>query len=107
MLAASARKMLGNKVFFADVFFGTMTAGTTSLETIREFLAAMRDFRLAEIGLHPGAGPDATAKAADGWHDPLAHLRPRELEMVVSVDLEELLAAFGCRLGRLGRADIV
>ena len=49
------RQMLGNKVFFADVFFGTMTAGTTSLETIRAFLAAVRDFQLAEIGLHPGA----------------------------------------------------
>ena len=44
-------------------------------------------------------------KAADGWHDPLADLRPRELEMVVSVELEELLAASGCRLGRLGRAE--
>ncbi len=41
--------------------------------------------------------------SADGWHDPLADLRPRELEMVVSVELEELLAARGCRLGRLGR----
>ena len=68
------RKMLGSKVFFADAFFGTMTAGTTSLETIRAFLAAVRDFRLAEIGLHPAAGPDAAAKAADGWHDPLARL---------------------------------
>ena len=48
------RQMLGSKVFFADAFFGTMTAGTTSLETIRAFLAAVRDFRLAEIGLHPG-----------------------------------------------------
>ena len=47
--------MLGDGVFFADVFFGTMTAGTTSLESIRSFLAAVQDFQLAEIGLHPGA----------------------------------------------------
>ena len=71
------QKMLGNKVFFADVFFGTMTAGTTSLETIRAFLAALHDFRLAEIGLHPAAKPDVVARPADGWHDPLAGLRPR------------------------------
>ena len=97
------RQMLGKQVFFADAFFGTMTAGTTSLDTLSTFLAAVRDFRLAEIGLHPSARPNAAGQAADGWHDPLADLRPRELEMVLSVELEELLAAHGCRLGRLGR----
>jgi hypothetical protein len=95
------RKMLARKVLFADAFFGTMTAGTTSLETMGAFLAAMPDFRLAEIGLHPGAMPRTAAGPADGWHDPLARLRPRELEMLVSVEMEELLAACGCRLGRL------
>ena len=104
------RQMLRCKSFFADAFFGTMTAGTTSLETVRAFLAAMGDFRLAEIGLHPGAGPDAAANPADGWRDPLARLRPRELEMIVSVELEELLANRGCRLGRLrpaGPAEVI
>ena len=100
------QRMLGNKVFFADLFFGTMTAGTTSLEIIRAFLAAMRDFHLAEIGLHPGVTPDTAAKAADGWHDPLALIRPRELEMLVSPELEELLVASGCRLGRLGQTNL-
>jgi predicted glycoside hydrolase/deacetylase ChbG (UPF0249 family) len=111
------RRMLGRQVLFADAFLGTMTAGRTSLETIRAFLATVPEFRLAEIGLHPGAALAGTmsgtmypwswsaAKVADGWHDPLANLRPRELEMVVSVELEELLAAQGCRLGRLGRVD--
>ncbi|MGO9114812.1 MAG: carbohydrate deacetylase [Thermoguttaceae bacterium] len=100
------QQMLGKKVFFADAFFGTMTAGTTSLETIHAFLAAMRDFHTAEIGLHPAARPDAAAKAADGWRDPLVHWRPRELEMVISVELEELFAASGCRLGRLSREAV-
>ncbi len=95
------QRMLGKQMLFADVFFGTMTAGTTSLETIRAFLSTIRDFQLAEIGLHPSAKPDATLKAADGWRDPLADLRPHELAMLVSVELEELLAASGCRLGRL------
>jgi predicted glycoside hydrolase/deacetylase ChbG (UPF0249 family) len=100
------RKMLDNKVPFADTFFGTMTAGTTSLETLCAFLAAENDFRLAEICLHPAAAPDAAAQTADGWHDPLALIRPRELDMVSSVELEELLVARGCRLGRLGQAGV-
>jgi predicted glycoside hydrolase/deacetylase ChbG (UPF0249 family) len=100
------QQMLGSKVLFADVFFGTMTAGTTSLETIAALLTALRDFRLAEIGLHPAARPDTAATAAGGWHDPLANLRPRELEMIVSSELEELLAASGCRLGRLCGAAV-
>ena len=106
------RQMLGNKLFFADAFLGTMTAGTTSLETVRAFLTAMRDFQLAEIGLHPSARPAGTMypwsaeKAPDGWHDPLALMRPHELEMVVSAELEELLVARRCCLGRLGRVDV-
>ncbi len=100
------QQMLGRKVFSADVFFGTMTAGTTSLETIAALLTALGDFHLAEICLHPAAGPDAAATASGGWHDPLAELRPRELEMVVSGELEELLAASGCRLGRLCGAAV-
>ena len=95
--------MLGGQVFFADTFLGTMTAGTTSLATIRAFLAAVPDFRLAEIGLHPSARPDTAASVADGWRDPLSHLRPHELEMVTSIELEELLAASGSGLGRLGQ----
>lgn len=97
------QKMLGNKVLFADVFFGTMTAGTASLELIREFLAAIRDFHLAEISLHPGGSPLAAVSVTDGWHDPLALTRPRELEMLVSLELEKLLAASDCRLSRLGQ----
>jgi hypothetical protein len=99
------RQMLAAQVGFADVFFGTMTAGTTTLETVRGLLAAVHGFSLAEICLHPGARLDAAEKAADGWHDPLANLRPHELKMLLSVELDELLAANGCRLGRLGRAD--
>ncbi len=101
------RQMHGNKVVFADAFFGTMTAGTTSLATIRAFLTAMRDFQLAEIGLHPAAASDTTVNAVDAcWSDPLARLRPRELKMLLSAELDEVLAAGGCRLGRLGRTEL-
>ena len=99
--------MLAHKVFFADAFFGTMTAGTTSVETIRSFLAATRDFQLAEIGLHPG-GSHRGGQLAGRCLARSAGTRcgREELKMLVSVDLEELLLASGCRLGRLGRAGV-
>ncbi len=42
-------------VYFADVFFGTMTAGTTTAAMLRRFLAASRNCHLAEIGFASGA----------------------------------------------------
>jgi predicted glycoside hydrolase/deacetylase ChbG (UPF0249 family) len=95
------RTMLACGSNFADAFFGTMTAGTTTATTIAAFLAASRGSRLAEIALHPGLLTAERCPRADGWHDPLAALRPRELEMVVSAELEAKLVAEGCRLGRL------
>jgi chitin disaccharide deacetylase len=97
--------MLRSDVTFADAFFGTMTAGTTTLETLRAFLAASQNFRLAEIGLHPGGRAGKELPKEKAWRDPLADLRPREAAMVASVDLENLLAAGGYHLGRLGRAE--
>ena len=73
-----------------------MTAGTTTLETIRAFLAASGDFQLAEIGLHPGIKPEVATEAADAWYDPLTPLRPHELQMLVSARLEELFRVNGC-----------
>ncbi len=99
------RQMRASKFGFADAFFGTMTAGTTSLATIEGLLPVLGDFRLAEIGLHPAVRANAGTTAADAWHDPLADLRPRELEMIISGELEGLLANSGCRLGRLCGAD--
>jgi predicted glycoside hydrolase/deacetylase ChbG (UPF0249 family) len=96
------QRMLAREVFSADAFLGTMTAGTTSLETVRAFLAAARDFQLAEIGVHPAAAPAEKATPADGWNDPLADLRPRELALLCSAELEELLVRSACRLSRLG-----
>ncbi len=101
--AGIRRRMVEKGVFFADAFFGTMTAGTISLRTIRAFLAAVPGFHLAEIGLHPAVRSEATTNPSNGWHDPLIDLRPGELEMLVSSQLEELLTANGCRLGRLSQ----
>jgi predicted glycoside hydrolase/deacetylase ChbG (UPF0249 family) len=99
------RRISGRKVRFADAFFGTMTAATTSLATIRAFLGATRGTHLAEIGLHPALEPQEAASRDAGWHDPLAQHRPRELVMVVSAELDQELRAHDCRLGRLARAD--
>ena len=38
---------------------------------------------------------------ADGWHDPLAHFRPQELQTLVSSELPEFLQTHHLRLGRL------
>ncbi len=95
------RTMLEVKARFADVYFGTMTAGTTTAAAIRALLAASRGATAVEIGLHPALEADEVRNTNDAWRDPLAGLRPRELALVVSAELEETLIAAGCRLGRL------
>jgi hypothetical protein len=94
-------RMLEADACFPDTFFGTMTAGTTTAATIRALLAATRESRVIEIGLHPALAANEERQATDAWHDPLAALRPRELELLASSELEELLVAQTCRLGRL------
>jgi predicted glycoside hydrolase/deacetylase ChbG (UPF0249 family) len=84
-----------------DAFFGTMTAGTTTAAMIGAFLEASPSSRLAEIGLHPALGSNETCGRGDGWTDPLAVERPKELAMIASVELEEHLEQHGCGLARL------
>jgi chitin disaccharide deacetylase len=88
-----------------DVFFGTAHAGSVDLTLLQMFLRAGQRYRLVEIGLHPGETPaePSSEQQADGWHDPLAAARPRELQMLVSVVLPQLLEQFGWKLGRLPR----
>jgi predicted glycoside hydrolase/deacetylase ChbG (UPF0249 family) len=95
------RQMLARTAHFVDAFFGTMTAGTTTAATIDVFLSASRGCRLVEIGLHPALEASENCNLADRWKDPLASLRPRELEMVLSVELEDRLLDEGCGLARL------
>jgi predicted glycoside hydrolase/deacetylase ChbG (UPF0249 family) len=85
----------------ADAFFGTMTAGTTISTTIGIFLSASRGSRLTEIGLHPAFAVNDRCTSSAGWQDPLAALRPKELDMIVSTDLEDQLVKHDCGLGRL------
>jgi hypothetical protein len=110
-----------------DVFFGTVSAGRVDLRRLRRFLAAEKGvrnhlskrlgklggnvaqkvpdtFSVVEIGLHPGEKAEAMSPEdrANGWHDPLAALRPNELQMVSSAELPAFLGSVGWRFGRLG-----
>jgi chitin disaccharide deacetylase len=95
------RRALACNLSFPDAYFGTMTAGTTNLELVRAALDSTQRFPRLEIALHPGLSPSTGVPAADGWHDPLAHLRPRELKLLRSSELGSILEANRCRLGRL------
>ena len=58
---------------------------------------------ITEIGMHPGSAVSegTTSNNADGWHDPLAKLRPNELALLTSPELALLLEIHDIRLGRL------
>ena len=85
-----------------DAFFGTAHAGRIDLATIRRFLDAAAGESI-EIGLHPGepVRASATTPQRDGWQDPLAALRPGELSLLTSSELQDMLAQRQVQLGRL------
>ncbi|MBS0263177.1 MAG: ChbG/HpnK family deacetylase [Planctomycetes bacterium] len=91
---------------FPHSFFGASHAGRVDATTFQCFLAALTP-GLTEIGLHPGVRPTAgdpdqeAVVIQDGWHDPLAQLRPAELDLLTSEDLVTLLLRNHVRLGRL------
>lgn len=89
-------------VAHADNFFGSSHAGCIELSLLGRFLARSPGFLSAEIALHPGAAIAASPPGEDGWSDPLAAVRPRELAMLLSPALEGLLARRGLKLGRVG-----
>lgn len=85
-----------------DAFFGSSHAGCVDLPLLARFLARPQRFSLAEIALHPGAAAAPETTEADGWADPLAAERPRELAMLLSPGLEAFLTSQGLKLGRVG-----
>jgi predicted glycoside hydrolase/deacetylase ChbG (UPF0249 family) len=92
------------EVSFPDAFFGTSHAGRIDLHLVRRFLRCGGGRRLIEIGLHPATiavDDDAKAVADPGWDDPLAGNRPKELQMLMSPLLVELLISRRVSLGRL------
>lgn len=92
-------------VDIARTYFGTSHAGRIDLSLVRRFLICGHRNGPLEIGLHPATS--ATSRALDitaGWHDPLAALRPKELELLTSAGLIELLRRYGMSLGRVTRS---
>ncbi|MFN0051182.1 MAG: carbohydrate deacetylase [Planctomycetales bacterium] len=85
-----------------DTFFGTAHAGRIDLRLMALFLDRS-PAGLTEIGLHPAATPVEPEFHAngDGWADPLAHLRPGELEMLCAPRLCEMLEERRIQLSRL------
>ncbi len=88
-----------------DVFFGTAHAGGIKLALLRQFLNAARGLSRVEVALHPGsAWADTNAqKSSNGWSDPLAQDRPRELAMLTAAELHSMLQTLGWKLGRLAQ----
>jgi chitin disaccharide deacetylase len=86
-----------------DAFFGTAHAGSVDLQLLQRFMVSSQDRQTVEIGLHPAeaTGTISPEDQADGWNDPLATARPRELKMLTSEELPQLLKSCGWQLGRL------
>jgi len=107
----------------AETFVGTAHAGRWDAVTLAWYLSRVRGKRV-EVGLHPGAevrsdlrlvepsaaDPEslntvvatrADVRGLEGWTDPLALGRPRELALLTAPDFVARLAVSGCCLGRL------
>jgi chitin disaccharide deacetylase len=96
-------RIAGLSVAHPDVFLGIGRAGRVDLNYLRSALAARSGFRLVEVCLHPAVVPAASpdAGSADGWHDPLATVRPGELSMLLSDELADFLESGHLPLGRV------
>jgi predicted glycoside hydrolase/deacetylase ChbG (UPF0249 family) len=85
-----------------DCFFGTIHAGRIDMRLMKLFLTAGSRHNVVEIGLHPAlAAPSPRMDNADGWTDPLAAERPKELDMLLSPELADFLLSQGIQLSRL------
>ncbi|MSR56285.1 MAG: ChbG/HpnK family deacetylase [Planctomycetaceae bacterium] len=88
-------------VGYPDAFFGTAHAGRIDLNVLRQFIDSTAG-GLTEIGVHPGETTTGETRSnADGWDDPLAALRPQELQCLTSPELVDVLFNQQIDLGRL------
>jgi predicted glycoside hydrolase/deacetylase ChbG (UPF0249 family) len=98
------RRMARLAIAYPDAYYGAGLAGRVDLARLRAFLR--RRYGLAEICLHPAeAAREETENPVEEWHDPLALLRPQELEMLVSAELAAELTAREVKLGRLSDGE--
>lgn len=100
----SRRALDASGIAHAVAFFGSSHAGQIDLQLVRRFLDLACQRGVSEIALHPGRLPVSNSDGADedGWHDPLAAARPKELELLCSGALADLLAIQRFSLTRLG-----
>ena len=104
VFAARLRKFIdARRIAHPGAFYGTAHAGGVDLRLLRRFLASSGGQGFIEIGLHPGQAAEETSPEdeSNGWRDPLAKSRPRELQMLVSQELSQCLESAARRLGRL------
>ena len=92
-----------------SMFFGTAHAGRINLGVMELFLARAGHAGLIEIGMHPGLADEGSGDRSndDGWQDPLAKIRPRELTLLESPELASRLRATEMTLGRLAQLEPV
>lgn len=81
-------------------FFGTAHAGLVDRGSLCQFLIGASPNGCTEIGLHPAVQPDGQSIPAE-WGDPLAALRPAELDWLCDPAISDLIVANRLRLGRL------
>ncbi|MEI8017848.1 MAG: ChbG/HpnK family deacetylase [Schlesneria sp.] len=100
---AFRRRMLHANASFTERFYGTSHAGRINRLLISRFLSQSMNVGTTEIGVHPAVSLTAEdLPFTDPWFDPLAKLRPMELQWLCDDDLVDELAARGLSLGRLG-----
>jgi predicted glycoside hydrolase/deacetylase ChbG (UPF0249 family) len=104
LFAATFRTLVdARRIAHPDAYYGTAHAGGVDLKLLQLFLASSQRHQFIEIGLHPGQSAEEPSPEdlANGWSDPLALARPKELEMLVSEELPRCLQSRGRSLGRL------
>ena len=104
--AAFRRRIRHLKICFPDRFFGTSHAGRIDRGLVIRFLNQSSDADFTEIGVHPAvASLSNDVSTSDPWFDPLARLRPIELEWLCGPELPNELTKRGLGLGRLAASE--
>lgn len=104
-------KLAAHRLTAPDQFHGSTTAGAIDNPVVwQRFLRTAQTGSCTEIAVHPGELPDATTgptalEIADGWADPLATNRERELAWLCSPDALAMINDAGLHLGRF--ADLL
>lgn len=97
---ALRRKLDAAGIDHPDAYFGASHAGRIDLALVHRFVRLARKYQVSEIAFHPGQAATERVTSTDGWHDPLAAMRPRELQLLCSTELVDLLAASKIELTR-------